>query len=666
MINAPQVTEKDFSDIDIIDEQLPKLEDIEKELVAFIQKAWGNSVSARQNCNGLDLIKKIKEVEKADRLEHQSVIKNKPKYRSKIYLPWIRKVHLAITAYFTQMMLSGEWHDLSGQTNEDQKNAEYMSNVVNYLFENDYNFRKVIVQSIYQVAKKGMTAIKGFWQVIYSFIYDYEPVIDPITQMQIIKNGKPQFKKVKNKVKRFNDVVIEYIDINDFQFWPTYGKFEEAIKIHQTKTKYSKLRAKQDKYLPGSLEKIAKESGKTGNSLEELDINLKECWINNEYINGQELSNCIVLVANDSVVLEYKTNPYDYGVCPFIYTVFNPIEGSLLGTGSCFFALDLQDFANLCVNIICDCAKIGAHPIIMAPESADPDNYVSSPGAWWPIKDQLFEQGKVFQPFAMDLRNLPITFESLGYIRQEFNAITIPEQLKGVRPERDETLGRDMMIQEAAEINLQLPADNINNELLKPILQLIYILYYQRAKFDTDIKLKIAKLNLELIKITQQPVVDDMGNPVLDPKNPNSFLMEETEIIKSDDELLAELGDLIPLDKINVSIMGYKNNINKQITLNNINTLFEAISNYGDDTTKRKFNVNNIIKKTLRALDLDINDTLYNDDQAIKNELKEYAETMQLEADKERIKQQITQELIQEGVLPMPIQQGSIPPQQEV
>lgn len=652
-----------FTDIKILDSSLPTQEELNKgleaEVVKYIDDAILKCKQAKQNCNGYDLTKKIELVEKADRLEHHDSIRKKPAYRSKIYLGWIKQAHISTTAYLIAMMLSGEWFNLMGKTPEDKKNAEYMSKVIKYLFETNYNFRKVLVQGLYQCVKKGATCIKGFWQIIYSYVYNYEEVFEdkfnPATgQIEKVSQG---FKQKKERITQYNDVELEYVDINDFYIWPVSGNFKRVTKIQCTKTKFSELKRQESKYI--NLDKLEQELGNK-NTIEESDIELRECWIHSAYINNREINNVIFTIANAKHVIEVKPFPYDYGIDSFLYTVFEPIEGSLFGKGLCFDATDLQDAANLFINMIADACKIGTYPQTIVPTDTDPTHFASRPGGLIPWPKELFDKGIFPQTLRIDLNNIPLTFETVLHIKKEFEAATVSELLKGIRPQKDETATRDVLVQQGSENKLTIAADNFNEEILKPLLQLIYALYRQRVRLEKtilqskseekpEILLRIAKICLDHTKKQLLPVMDEetdqpkqepevdpnTGLQIIDPATNQPIMKtiyEEQDIEKSDEEMLEELGDLVPLERIDISINGYKTNSQKQRRLQNYLTLFEGISSFANQKTIKKIKQDNIVKDLMLTLDLDSDDCVLSDDEYIENEMKEIEETIYLEA----------------------------------
>ena len=659
-------TEKytNFTDVKILDSSLPEFTtELESALVSYVDDIIQQSSNDRKNCNGYDLTKKMELVEKADRLEHHDSIRKKPAYRSKIYLGWIKQAHLSTVAFLVAMMLSGEWFGITGQTPEDRKNAEYMSKVIKYLFETNYNFRKVILQALYQLVKRGMTCIKGFWQVIYSYVHDYEEVFEEKYNPLAGQNEKVSkgFKQVKKRVTEYNDVEIEYVDINDFHFWPTKGNFKRSSKVDCSKVKYSDLLRQKDKYMNlDSLETSL--SGK--NNIKETDIDLRECWINSAFINEQEINNVIVVIANGKHVIELKPQPYDYGFDPFMFSVFEPIEGSLLGKGLCFDATDLQDAANLFINMIADACKISTYPQTIIPKNEDPANFVSRPGGLIPWPETLWEKGYFPRALELNLQGIPLTFETVQSIKQEFEAATVSEMLKGVRPDKDETATRDMLVQRGSENKLTIAAENFNEEILKQLLQMIYALYRQRTLLEKTLVeakkeekpetlLKIAKLSLDHIKEESFPVIDPTTGvakqkPIIDPKtglervNPVSgqplmeVVTEVKEVYKSDEELLSELGELVPLEKIDISIVGYKTNSKKAEKMRNISILLENIAKFASQKTQKRINQEDIVAELFLDLDLDADATFYTDEEYLRNEQKEIEDLLFLEAFKAR------------------------------
>lgn len=656
-------TEKytNFTDVKILDSSLPTLDDkLEAALVAYANDVITKSKAARENCNGYNLIKKMELVEKADRLDHHESIKKKPAYRSKIYLGWIKQAHISTVAFLISMMLSGEWFAIMGQTPEDRKNAEYMSKVVRYLFETNYNFRKVLIQALYQCVKRGMTCIKGFWQIIHSYVHEYEEVfedvLNPITnEMQKVSKG---FKQVKKRVTEYNDVEIEYVDINDFHFWPVTGNFKRSTKIQTSQVKFSDLERQKNRY--ENLDKLEETLTADKNNLQEADIELRECWIKSAHINGQEVNNVIATIAAGKHVIELKAMPYDYGFDSFMYTVFEPIEGSLLGKGLCFDATDLQDAANLFINMIADSCKIGTYPQTIFPKEEDPSNFVSRPGGLIPWPKEMFEKGIFPRAMELNLQGIPLTFETVSKLKQEFEAATVSELLKGIRPEKDETATRDMLVQNGSENKLTISAENFNEEVLKQLVQMILALYRQRSVLERQIMqskpeekpetlLKIARISLDHTKEVKMPVVDPETKlpkqmPVSDPQtglaviDPQTQLprmetvMETKEINKTDEELLEELGDLVPLERIDISISGYKTNSKKAKKLQNMNFAMEGLSKFADDNTKKRIRQDNFAKDLFMCLDMDADTMFFTEDESLKDQQKKIDDVIFLEA----------------------------------
>lgn len=619
-----------FEDIKILNSSLPTLdEQMKSNLRDYIKDVYAKSERARKNCNGIDILSKIQEVEQADRLEHKAFIANLEKWRSKVYLGWIKQAHIATSAYLISNILSGQFFSLTGRTREDRENAEKMTKVIKYLFDTNFNFKKVLCQSIVQMVKKGNTVVKGFWQVIKTYLHDYEEKfeerVNPLTgNVERISIG---FEQIKKGVKTYNDVQIEYIDFNDFQFYPVTGDFNLATKIHRKQITYEELLQQKDRYI--NLEELENyRQTHRDNDTKSDKIELKETWITNAYINGIQLSNAIVTLANDEYIIEYRAMPIDYGLSPFLFAPFDSIEGTNLGRGLCFDALPLQYFANFLVNILMDAQKIGTFSATVIPDDEDVNKFVSRPNAIIQYSKHLFEKGLLPQQFRQDLSNLPFTFDSLQIVKNEFEAMTVPEFIKGVRPNRDETATRDTLVAQGGETRLSLAAENFNELLLKSLIQLIYALYRQRALLDPEIKLKIARIALPCTKTIQIRKLNELGNDILDENNNPTF--EEIEVEKTEEELLAELSDIIPMDKVNVTVDGYKTNVSKQKTFQNTKELLQLLPMATEDV-QAKINQLGILENILLSLDLNSDTFIFDEDGKKENIIKQIQEAATLE-----------------------------------
>jgi len=617
---------ENFEDIKILNSSLPKLDNrFERLLKDYIINVYMRSVDARKNCNGVNLIEKIRDVERADRLEHKSFIQNLEKWRSKVYLGWVRQAHIATSAYLMANLLQGDFFAIQGRTTEDRENADKMSRVIKYLFDTNYNFKKVLYQAIIQFVKKGNTVVKGFWQVIETYLHDYEEqfeeVVNPLTgEAEMVSVG---FKQVRKDVKTYNDCQLEYVDFEDFQFYPVTGDFKFATKIHRKLMTYDEILKSGNKYINvEKLEKFRKTSNE--DDTHEIKIDIKETYITNAFIGEEQISNAIVTLANDEVIIGYKPMPIDYGFSPFLFAPFDTIEGTNLGKGLCFDALPLQYMANFIVNVLIDAQKIGTFSQTCIPDDEDPNKYMIRPASVILYPKKLFEQNVFPKQLRQDLTNLPFTFQSLQVIKNEFEAATIPEFIKGVRPQKDETATRDTLVQQGSETRLGLAAENFNELLLKPLIQLIYTLYRQRAMLDTETRLKIARISIPATVEENIPQFDEFGNPVVD--ETGKPMTEVIEREKTEEELLSELSDIIPMDKIDVVIDGYKTNISRQRNIQNLREVLTQLVPMASDDIKARINQEGIINDILAGLNIDNKDFLLSEEEA-KEKMQKNIET---------------------------------------
>jgi len=604
-------------DKQVLNSGLPVITDnIKDELVKYVATCWDKSIEARKSCNKKDLTEKIARVLRADRCEHPEHIKKKPKDRTKVYLPWVRKAHLVCAAYLRKMLLSGSWKQLEGKTEEDQKSADYLTKKIDYLFEKNPNFQKALYDMFSQFTKKGMTVGKVYWKTITTYQWKYS--IDELGQQ--LQNKVP--------VNLYNDIALDYVDIDDFQAYPTWGDFREATKIHRTKKKYIDLLANKQNYLPGSLERLESKYNQYDNSMQQSDIEVKECWIHKAVVSGQAIDNCIITIADD-VLLSIVANPYDYGICPFLWSGFNYEDGSMLATGLCYEAIDLQELGNLTQNMIVDGGKKVVYPVMFTPASLRVDGYTTTPGGFWPVPDQLFEKNMLPRPVEYNLSGLTLTYETLAQIKAQFDAMTVPDILKGIRPERDETATRDMLVSESAQDNMNLPASNINNDILKPLIQFIYVITRQHIQTDMDARLQLAQLVLESTEKIQQPKLDQFGEYVLNDQG--QPITEEIEVLKEDDALLAELGDLIPLERINITINGYETNYKKLEKLKNIQTMEGMVANFASPEISEILNQESLLRDVLQLLELNVESLLKTKEEVFKAKVDQLQEDLRFE-----------------------------------
>lgn len=619
-----------FSDIKIIDQDaLPELNDaLDSALVSYVNDIVSKSDQARRDCNGVDLVELYKKIDKAFNLQHQDAIKKKPKYRSKVYLPWIKEAIISVVAYFAAMLLSGNWYSLLGNTPEDKKNAEKMTKVINYLFQSNYEFRKVIIQVLLQFTKRGMTCCKGFWQLIETYMYDYEETQDPAT-------GEPAFIRKKNKKTLYNDVKLEYRDIENFHFYPVNKPLSEVTQVDITSIKYSDLIANyNNRWIPEQLAKIT--DNKSTGSTDETPIELREAWISECYIDygeGKKKINNIIVTIADNHIIEYKPNPYDYGVRPFMWSVFEPIEGTNLGKGVCHDAHDIQQSANLLFNALLDDVKTKVYGMWKAKKGTNIEMLQNRPGGVILVDENDFQQGSDPRPVEQPTTHNSLTLDTIMSLKKEFESASVPEFIKGSRPEKDETATRDVLVQQGSENKLTVAADNFNEEILKPLLILIYTLYRQRSQIDQETRLKIAKL---CVDHTKEVELITGGT---------------TQIEKTPEEILAEFGEILPLDRVDVAIDGYKTNIKKREFIQNMQIVIQELGN-ADEYIQGKFDQESALKKMLLALDIDADELIFTDSEALKYQIKKMETLMSLESTKMIMQAQEQAKLLNMGIMP--------------
>ncbi|MEA3272432.1 MAG: hypothetical protein U9P90_02085 [Patescibacteria group bacterium] len=637
-----------FTDLKILNTQLPKLDDeLENAIVKFINNCVANSQNLRANCKGHNITDKCEKIDKADRLEHEDYIKNKPVYRSKVFLPWINQAHLSIVAYMAAMIFTGNFFQFIGRTPEDDEHAERITNIISYLFETDYNFRKVLVHALYQCAKRGNTCIKGFWEKIISYEYKYreqlQQSIDPVTG-QI--TSYTALEQIKEEIVKYNDIRIEFIDIDDFHFYPCHaGAFKNATHVHREEKSFSELNNRKDifgKKFYINLEKL--NIDKEQDDIEQTPIEIKTAFIPEIYHKGKKLNNIMVVTAQNEHIIRFQPYPYDYGLSPYMWTTLNNIEGYDLGLGLCFNAIGLQNSGNLLFNLLIDAMKQGVNPMMLIPneESLPNELFTSRPGGIIPYPTDLLRQNVKPEPYSLDLTKIPLTFETVFLIKKEFENETIPEMVKGIRPQKDETATRDILVQQGGENKLTIPADNYNEELLKSLLIFCYVLYRQRSEVDPDVKIKLAKICIDHTKkveqifhlpvtdpITGEFLTDDFGSPITEPQ------IQEIDIEKTEEEILQEFGNLPSFEKIDISVKGYRSNIKKQQMIRNLQVLFSELRNFASDELKLKIDDEQILQNLFSYLDFDTDNLLLSDDEAMQKQIKQIENVISLEVFKQ-------------------------------
>jgi hypothetical protein len=572
-----EVTKIDAKPLKLTDRQ-------QQQVVGFVLDVCQNNKDGRKPYE-----ERWKKCEQAWKCEPDKVSEPQLQWRSNIFLPW---AYDSVESWYAHMHSSivpkdDDVFTIEGKTEEDDDGAEVMERYLQYRFE-ESRFPEQIGKILKQLAVKNHTASKTYWKEESRTVYEwqdqvqYGETIDPMTGMPTqVPTGVKKVRTAKEELD-FNGVWIEPINIENFYFWPIRGDMEKATQVHETWKYHEDLMAAAEsesgpRYFNLSEVKIDDETKPAQYTDADRDKkerptqaghNIKEAWIPRMVLvdeNGKKTvaRNYIATIVNDKTLIRFQPNPYDCGKTPFRFMALNQDGDCLYGFGLNSPGMQVLRAANFYQNCRLDMLKIALYPPNKYVDDGvfDPYNVVARPGAFLKVGslDNL-------QPMQYDLSGIAMSYQEQASFRGEFDEATVPKVVRGQIDESGQTATEASLANNNSSGKMHIQAQRFNELILKPDIEMAYLLTYQRMQYDQRVK-------LEMAQITQPRAVPTMAQ---DPETGEP--VEGQMRLLSEEEQLAQLPQLLPLPKVDVKVVGYQNSIRKMEARQNLQVFLAGYS----------------------------------------------------------------------------------------
>lgn len=534
------------------DEQLePLTPDEEAEIINKLKEI------RTQSDNGFSKPRKRKErVIKAYECQHEDEIKKRT--GSRAYMAWIYTAHESAQARLTNALVPNDDDSfaLTGETDDDQAGCDMMSDYIKQILA-DMRFTNLFDDAIKELLF-GDVVIKLNWLKIADTI----TVQDPQT-------GQPA--KVEDVL--YNNVNAEVINSLDFVLWPQKGDLSRATCGHRVWRHKEELLAVQNER-QGVYQNVEAIEEKNNHSAAtrtgESDHEGLEVW---EYYvprvklaSGRILRGYVMTVVEDKHLIRCQANEYDYGLIPFIYCplIKNYSKEGLQNTGHGLTdrAYEYQKMANFIINQVFDESKIklyGQYKYV--------DDGTFNPGSWVARPGGLIKVADLnnIQPINQNIGALSFGIQELQFIENQFETTTgVPKFLTGTAPDNPSDTATSKRLQaDGADTRFRSLARRINENLLKPFVEMVYVLIRQYAIQDPAVMMDIARRTQRTRRTEMVQAIDPQtGQPAFDPQT-GMPVLEQQVVEMGDEEILRSMPSIPPLSKIDVKVVGFENVLDK-------------------------------------------------------------------------------------------------------
>ena len=519
------------------------------------------------------------------------------KWQSNLFLPWSRDAVDSATAYLNQSLLpkGDQIFSLSGRTQEDHPGVEVMQKYMEHVFdEND--LAEQFADVIKQACIFNHPCMKVYWREEKRQSYEWAEQQDPVT-------GEVKKVKTPKEITTYNNPWFDVIDLKDFVFYPVNGDIEKTTRIHETYRYLDELKTiaesgnapyfnidkleDSDETAPQS---VTESSPKKDEPRKPDGLNIKEAWIHRIKIGGTVYYNYVATVVDDKILIRFQPNPYEMGRSPFVFRAMNPDGRCLYGDGLLSPGLDLQKAGNDIFNMRINELRVKLYPSYKYYEDGtfNPYSFTNMPAGLVEVKDAEACAAQL-TPTNPHLQHLQIAYEEVAEIKIEHENVTVPKAIKGMVEQKDTTATEINTATSNASGKLHVYATRINY-LLKKLLEMAYLLIYQRMQYDTRVKEDIARVTQPRTKMV--PVgQDDSGQPI----------MEERE--RPIEEMVAALPQFLPLPELDIKVVGYQNQVRKQEQLQGIQQL--AAQAYQVPELAAELDGHNLLEMSAELLTLD-------------------------------------------------------------
>lgn len=528
----------------------PLTEEEEKEIITKLKDIRSKSE------DGFRKARKRKErVIKAYECQHEDIILKRN--GSKAYMAWIYTAHESAQARLTNSLVPNDDDSfaLISETDDDQAGCDMMSDYIKQIL-NDMRFINLFDDAIKELLF-GDVVIKLNWLKIANSI----TMQNPETMM-------PE----KQEDVLYNNVNAEVISSNDFILWPLKGDMSRATCGHRVwRHKDELLSVQQER--PDVYRNVEAIQEKDGNNYTQdgqsaqQGLQVWEYYVSRmKLATGRILRGYIMTVVEDQHLIRCQPNEYDYGLIPFIYCPlikdYNKEGLQNTGHGLTDRAYEYQKMANFIINQVFDESKVKLYGQYKYVDDGtfNPGNFVSRPGG-------LIKVGDIgnLQPLNPNIGQLSFGIQELEYLESQFETTTgVPKFLTGTAPDNPNDTATSKRLQaDGADTRFRALARRINENLLKPFIEMVYVLIRQYAIQDQTVLMDIARRTQRTRKTEMQPKIDPMtGQMAVDPETGMPEL-EEISIEMTPEEVMQSMPVIPPLSKIDVKVVGFENVLDK-------------------------------------------------------------------------------------------------------
>lgn len=520
-------------------------------------------------------------------------------WQSNHVLPWAYDAVESAYSHLASTMLPRDEQifDATGRTQEDHPGVKVMAQYLEHRLS-DAGTLQQLKKGLHQALRKNHTCYKTYWRK--DMRIGHEIVVDELTGQ---KKRQPKEHVV------FNNVWTDVVDIDDFWFYPIHGRLENTTHGHTTYRFKEDLTAEKERGVPYiNLEKIKSKEDSTDPEADKSKktyqgLKIEEVWVPRIEIEGKIYQNYVATVVNEKILIRFQPNPYDMGKSPFTWFCVNP-DGPdcLLGYGLLSRGNGLLNYASFLLNQRGNEIKTNLYgPHKYYDDGVfNPYNVISRPGAMIRMASLESVQANL-QPLSVNPIMLAEGMQEIMNLKAEYESVTVPKVVKGMLEVTNRTATEIQGAQNNGSTKLHVLASSFNDEVLKPKLELDYLMIYQMIQINPgEILPDIARLTQEsTTEITETPD----GQPL-----PEPITVQRTE-----EEMIADLPDILPLPEIDIKIVGYENMIRKQEKLQAIS---QALPQLAQSPAAQYLKWYNIGEDVLRLLDLDYDNLLMDSEEA--------------------------------------------------
>lgn len=605
--------------------------DDQEEIITFVKDTWDKGKAERKYW-----IDQAKQCEDAYHCRREPILSPELSWMSNICLPWAYDASDSWYAHIHQTTIpkNDQIFTISGRTDEDHPGADMMQKYLEYRFDRNHYARQ-LGRAYKDLSIKNHTCLKVYWREDITVEYNWvdEPVMGlvPHPETSELVPGQVGTNKVRKPQERqlFNNVWVDVVDLDNFVMHPIRGDFEKTTKIHETYKYYEDLKASaetgESNYF--NLDEITlddeKENSnpvryeeKTGDKRHPAGLNIKEAWIHRVKIGDKVYRNYIATIVNGKTLIRFQPFPPGCPKSPFVFMALRPDGDCFYGFGLNSKGLGILETVNKKYNGWVDEGQLTQHQAHKYYNDGvfNPNNVIRRPGAMVELTQQGVQDNLI--PLIDNLAPQQQIMQDLAALKIEFEQVTVPKVVKGmIDTGNDHTATEISQAQNNSNGKMHIDAYNINDFLIKPVIELTYQAIYDRMQFDESI-------TQEIQTVTQPK--DQNGNPMR--------------------ELPA-----LPLPEVDIKVVGYQNVIRKQEQLA---AAGQVIGTLAQTPAAQYIKWYGVLEQGVELSDLDKDRIIMNDDERKAAD----QQNQQQQQGQQQADQQAQQLMVQQGMAQLTLQ----------